>query len=71
MSVISSLARNTVGAGLNAVGQSVRGAVNGELGDVAKVAVVAGMALGSVPVATGAAVLAGGQALGTLIDIVV
>ncbi|WP_434025594.1 hypothetical protein [[Pseudomonas] boreopolis] len=37
--------------------------------DIAKIAVAAGMATGSIPLATGAVALAGDAALGALVDV--
>ncbi len=53
---------HTVGAGWHAVKDTLRGAARGEVDDIAKVAVVAGMATGTVPVATGLVALAGESA---------
>ncbi|MFT4246792.1 MAG: hypothetical protein QM581_01980 [Pseudomonas sp.] len=71
MGIISSVANHTLGAGWNTVKDTVRGAANGDIGDIAKVAVVASVAAGSLPAATGAALLAGDAVLGTLFDALV
>jgi hypothetical protein len=66
--LISSVMNNTIGAGWHAVKNTVRGAAHGEVDDIARLALVAGMATGNVPVATGVVALAGESALGGLID---
>lgn len=68
MGIISSVANHTIGAGWRAVSNTVRGAMDGEVDDIARIAVVAGMASGTVPVNTGLTVLAGDVAVGSLID---
>lgn len=47
---------------------TVKGAMHGNVDDIAKVAVVAGVAANAIPVSTGVAVLAGSSAVGALID---
>lgn len=69
MGIVSSVASHTLGTGWRAVKDTVRGAIDGEIDDIAKIALVAGMATGSVPVATGVAALASDAAVGTLIDV--
>lgn len=69
MGIISSVADHTLGAGWRAVTNTVHGAMNGEVDDIAKIAVVAGMATGSIPVTTGVIALAGDAALGSLVDV--
>ncbi len=69
MGFISSVMNHTVGAGLQAMKSTVQGAAHGDMGDLAKIAVVAGMATSAIPVSTGVALLAGDTAVGALIDV--
>lgn len=69
MGIISSVTDHTLGAGWRAVRDTARGAVSGDLKDIAKVAVVASMATGSLPLATGMVALAGNAAVGSLVDV--
>ena len=68
MGIFSSVANHTIGAGWRAVKDTVNGAMDGQLNDIAKIAVVAGIATGSIPLSTGAIALAGDTALGSVID---
>lgn len=69
MGIVSSVANHTLGAGWRAVKDTVQGAMKGEMEDIAKIAVAAGMATGSIPLVTGAVALAGDAALGALVDV--
>ncbi|MEE7545837.1 hypothetical protein HF319_01160 [Xanthomonas sp. Kuri4-1] len=60
---------HTVGGTLTAAKNTVQGALKGNVDDIAKVAIVAGMATSTIPVATGVAALAGNSAVGALIDV--
>lgn len=68
MGSLSPVTSGVVSAGWQAVKDTVRGALHGEMDDIAKVAVVAGMATNAVPVAAGLSFLAGKPAVGAIID---
>ncbi|WPB58983.1 hypothetical protein [Xylophilus sp. GOD-11R] len=69
MSSIGSVLSHTAEAAWNTVKQTVRSANEGDLGDMAKVAVGAAVLTGAMPASTGVAVLAGNAALGQLLDV--
>lgn len=55
----------------NSIRDTVRGAANGDVGDIAKVVVGAAVLSGAVPAGNGIAAIAGGMAAGRLIDVFV
>jgi type IV secretory pathway VirB2 component (pilin) len=66
---ISSATESSGSGGWNTVKQTMRGALRGDVGDIATVAGIAGVATGALPVSTGLAVVAGGELLGTVVDV--
>ncbi|QHJ00905.1 hypothetical protein GT347_24695 [Xylophilus rhododendri] len=71
MSLVSSVIGQNSQAVWNTVRDTVRGAANGDVGDIAKVAVGVAIATGAVPVSNGVAALAGGAVAGRLLDVFV
>lgn len=69
MGIIPSVVDHTLDAGWRVVANTMRGAMNGEVDDIARIAVVAGMATGSIPVSTGTVALAGDATIGSLVDV--
>ncbi|WDS36856.1 hypothetical protein [Pseudoxanthomonas sp.] len=69
MGIVSSAVGHTVGAAWQAVKGTVQGALHGDVKDIARLAVVAGMANGSMTVGAGVTALAGESAIGSLLDV--
>lgn len=71
MSSISSIASSTAGSLWDTVKSTINGAANGDMGDMAKVAIGAAVLTGSMPVSTGVAAMAGNYIAGSLLDVFV